>query len=1344
LQQNTEIVNRLLVTSKISGPVRMSKKSGFRLACRRAGEALFPPHTRRRQLAKNLSSRLLRTCRYLAGGRSVLPGKSCASDYAAWLSQNELSAADCDWMRRVGGCFSRRPRIAICLLAEDGQEPLVRQSVDAVRRQAWPEWELYIAVRDPQLFGDLSGLEGVKLTAFRDQTALNNALFESRSGYVGFIEPGGLLRPHALFEAAQKLNLESSLDIIYGDCDTGAFGGERTAPFFKPDWSPELLLGMNYIGDFFLISKSRFKAAGGLTDAGAYDLLLRATDAAAAVGHIPSVIYSKPSRREAAAASRENKAALEAALKRRGIKAEVVPLKAAGTHRIKYEISGAPKVSVIIPTAFKTPELLRDCLSSLVKITRYSNYEILIADNSREKLPEQFVRSLAPARIPLRILKYDGVFNFSRMNNRAAGTAAGEYLLFLNDDTRVISPGWLEALLEHAQRPGNGAAGARLLYPDGTVQHAGMFLVDHGGWARHCLRHAARDCEEHFSFLSIARECSAVTGACMMVPRSVFEELGGFEERLAVQCNDTDFCLRARRRGYNVVWTPFAVLEHREFGTRAAEDKPEDIAFFLDRWRGIIERGDPFYNPNLTLHNDDCSLNSQPVQIRHHEPRLSGFRGARKPCAFGEIKKILVIKLDHLGDFILSLPALRMLRDRFPAAHITLLVGPWAKPLAQKTAPADEILTLNLFAENSSVPARTLSEEEKEALSRRLGALRFDLALDLRRHPESREILKLSGARHTAGYAGNNYAQEDDWMSIRLQLSPDVEDISRQQSKTHITAQLCALVNEVAGDGDAAIAQPAPLPPDDSIRKRLLARLRCLSGGRIVIGVHPGAGNPARQWPPAHFARLCDMLAGRHNAAIALFGGKEDVLKAEAVASLMKNSDSVFSLAGELSLEEFRAAAGLCRLFIGNVSGPAHIAAAQGAPTLVVWAGPVLPHEWHPLGLRTLSVRLKLDCSPCYLSAPEQCPHDMKCLKFLWPAKVLEAAERLLAMTGGNPDGATATEISQRNVPPAAVESHCFVAQSALKLRAGKVADWAAGLARCLSGAAGKIRALRPPVFPGGLPEAKGHFDLLDYKDGRLTVSGWLFLPDRDFDKVAVFANEKYICTAGLSGRDDVARAFPAIAHVGHSGFSVSQKIMAESPIHVRLAGIINGKPAAKLEKLWHGADPAAGCASETAHCRGRLAKYCAGCGVDLGCGGDPIVPSAIKVDLPAPYTRAGGHPPHLRGDATHLHWFADDSLDYVYSSHLLEDFQDMHKVLAEWLRVIKPGGWLVLFCPDEQAYRGHCRATGEPGNPSHKIAGFSLAYVKSILAGLGGTEIVHETPLIDTCSFELVARKSA
>ena len=322
-------------------------------------------------------------------------------------------------------------------------------------------------------------------------------------------------------------------------------------------------------------------------------------------GFAVTSMEAKPCARESA------KKALQEALNRRGLKGEV--LDGFGDHyRVRYTIRGLPLVSIIIPTKDRV-DLLKRCIESIESKTFYRNYEIIIVDNnSTDPSTLGYLES-----IPHRVMKFNGSFNFSKINNFAAKYTKGEHILFLNNDIEVVEEHWLEAMLEHSQRPEVGMVGARLLYPrdsanngHGRIQHAGV-IVGIFGTAGHAFRYLPSNSPNYFNLHRVIRNCSAVTAACAMVRRSVFDEVGGFDENLKVAFGDIDLCLRMREKGYLVVYTPYAMLYHHEYATRGKRHPPEDEAYMMNRWREFFIKGDPFYNPNLTLLREDYSLASK-------------------------------------------------------------------------------------------------------------------------------------------------------------------------------------------------------------------------------------------------------------------------------------------------------------------------------------------------------------------------------------------------------------------------------------------------------------------------------------------------------------------------------------------------------------------------------------------------------------------------------------------------------------------------------------------------------------------------------------------------------------
>jgi len=931
--------------------------------------------------------------------KKVTSDESCYS-YEKWLKIIEPSSSTLRWMNKMSSQFAYAPSIIICLRIESLDKNDLKNSISSIFQQCYPHWNLFI-FSHINLHIDLSqfkteDIAKIKIFHIKHYDEINRVLFNAKGDLICFIDSGDIIKPSALFEVVEQLNLDSNIDVIYADHDLiSSEGARRERPHFKPDWSRDLFLSTDYINGCFFIKRELFERMGGLRfevkPAEIYDLLVRITENNPKIFHISSILFSKKQKDKVYQKTFENvrKMVVEDSLKRSGIEAEVMYV-TENILRIKRKIKGSPLVSIIIPALSKNSKILKKCIISIIRNTSYKNYEIILITDTPKKLNNlKNTFSSLLHRINVSYFQFKEHFlNRPRINNFGAKMAKGEYFLFLNDDVEIITPGWIESLLEHAQRFEVGVVGGKLFFPNRKIYHAGIFLVDHGDGFLHFLQGAVDEREN--VFLHSVRDCSAITGACLMVRRSIFEILGGFDEEFKVTHYDVDFCIRAQKKGYSVIWTPFSCLyKHMSKTLSKRRGMNNDKKLFWNRWRYELCSGDPFYNRNLTLDQTDCSLNSRSIIIQHHQPELI------KPK---EIKKILVVKLDHIGDVILSLPAIKLLRSKFPHAKITVLCATWVKPIIEQLSKVDEVLTFDFFYERSEMLPHELTKVEKDRLYQWLSTFDFDLAIDLRRHSETREFLKLSGARYTVGYATGI---DDSWMSFCISQTDKIRDVPTMKEKMHITAQLCQLVKSIPTQEEEISTLYPLIKP---VPKTIIDKFFFLKEKPLLIGIHPTAGTPSRQWPLSHFVRLIELILEQTPATIVIFGGKGDrgYVKEIIKQIQIKEEDNnrVHSLVGQITLEEFMEIVQVCHLFIGNISGPAHIASILGVPTLTIFSGMVSPHEWSPLGEKTLCISLNVPCAPCYFVArKDQCPYNLKCLTYLWPEKVWEVAKRLLILT---------------------------------------------------------------------------------------------------------------------------------------------------------------------------------------------------------------------------------------------------------------------------------------------------------------------------------------------------------
>lgn len=361
-------------------------------------------------------------------------------------------------------------------------------------------------------------------------------------------------------------------------------------------------------------------------------------------------------------------------------------------------------------------------------------------------------------------------------------------------------------------------------------------------------------------------------------------------------------------------------------------------------------------------------------------------------------KKILIIRLDHIGDFILSLPAIKLLKKKYENSFITVLVGSWNKPIAERVREIDEVLTFNFFFEEAEKGKILIGKSDLKDLENNLKKREFDLAIDLRRQPETREILKLSGAKVKIGFSTG---KEDSWLTVRMKPNSEMDDLPGKKIKIHQTTQMIKLIGSIEGENQKEENIKIEMP-EIEIKKgseKIKDYLK-LFKDEFIIGIHPGAGNLIKQWPLEYFSYLAELFIEKTNSKIVILGGNKDERFALEIINKTKNKERITSLAGKFNLIEFMNFLKYCNLFIGNDSGASHLAGIMGVPTLTIFSGQVSPFEWHPLGEKTLSIAVNVPCAPCYKISPQQCPFSLKCLKLLWPEKVWEAAQELITLSG--------------------------------------------------------------------------------------------------------------------------------------------------------------------------------------------------------------------------------------------------------------------------------------------------------------------------------------------------------
>jgi GT2 family glycosyltransferase len=584
---------------------------------RKLGQVLLAPYLLPKKLVRGIRKRMPKS----ATSRRV---SGPASEYQSWFEAHRTRESDYGRLREEIRAFEYEPCVSIVTPVFNTPRPWLEQCVQSVLNQVYEKWELILVddgSDDPALATSLAELAASdsrivlrRLDLRGGISAASNRGLEVAAGeWIGFLDHDDLLEPDALFQHVKWLQNHRDADLIYSDEDKLTDDG-LDAPIFKPDWSPDYFFSCNYICHFTLIRADVLSQVGGFRSefdgAQDYDLFLRIVERTTRIDHVPKVLYHwRRSRGSTADNIRRKPGSLETG--RRALESHLERVAERGhvtvdwrTHAywIKRDLIEAKPITIIIPVRDRV-ELLARCVESITRETSYAPYEIVIVDNDSQTDEAGAYLST----VKHRVLNYRGPFNFSAINNFAVEQTNTPWLLFLNNDTEVIDGDWLTVMAEHIQRPEVGAVGPRLLYPDDTVQHAGI-VVGVGGIAEHAFRGFPAEAPGVCRQLQVTRNYSAVTGACLLTRREVFNKVHGFdEERLPVTFSDVDLCLKIRRAGYLVVYTPFAKLYHHESGTRRRTVEPLETGVMRERWAVALDY-DPYYNPNLSRERADFSL----------------------------------------------------------------------------------------------------------------------------------------------------------------------------------------------------------------------------------------------------------------------------------------------------------------------------------------------------------------------------------------------------------------------------------------------------------------------------------------------------------------------------------------------------------------------------------------------------------------------------------------------------------------------------------------------------------------------------------------------------------------
>lgn len=831
----------------------------------------------------------------------------------------------------------------------------LRRTLDSLACQVYPHWRLrLVTTKRPNaaLSVMLSGFRSdyppladritcVPPSRMPDAGRSANASCEPAENLFMFMAAGDQLGADALLEWALASARDRDAELIYSDERCPNPLGMNDA-FFKPDWSPSLLQATNYLGRAWCVRESLLLRAGLNADviagAGTHETVLTLSKQARSIGHVAKVLY-------------------QTAHKHSRVTARSAP-----------RFSG--KVSIIIPME-RQADFIRDCIGSLRRLTRRAGLEIIcvasVADlkGGLRQWLDANVDTLIGVREP---------FHWAKFCNRAAAMASGRYLLFLDDGIEVQASGWLDAMLRHLQSPEVGAVGSILRASDGSIAESGRILDEDGRLVKG-FRGLIDGDDGYFGLASIPRNVTAVGSNILMTARQPFLQLGSFDVGLARELSAADYCLRLRQRGLESVITPVPTLLHRK--PEQAPPSASDRERFTSKWLETLGLGDRYVNPNL--------MREQPTFVIEREPFETVHAGT--PLFDPDsIRRILIIKLDHIGDSMTALPAVRRIQHHFLQATLTVLCASASAPLWAAERTVSEVMEFNLYRSRSELGKNEIETEEFQALIRSLHVKKFDLAIDLRKQPDSRHVLESCGARYRAGFDHQGHFP---WLDVALEWD---EDVPLRGKHGHVALDLITLVDRVALAGAAPEMEVNGVSTFPKLSRRLLQKL----SEKSFVCVHPASGSRMRQWPPESFSRLIDLLAQGKRFNIALLGNPEDSDLIAGILAKSRSASAVINLTGSLSLSDIPGLLSRAILFVGNNSGPQHIAASLGIPTIGIHSGVVDASEWGPRGIRSVAVRRQMSCSPCFLERPEDCQRNLACLTGITVAEVYRVCQTLL------------------------------------------------------------------------------------------------------------------------------------------------------------------------------------------------------------------------------------------------------------------------------------------------------------------------------------------------------------
>lgn len=582
--------------------------------------------------------KIIFSIQYLNTGKSPFDKRS---EYEVWIDCNEPGEEELEKQRKVN--FKWNPKISLLVPMYNTPVKFFEELVDCLIAQTYSNWELCLADGSKEKNKELEAIytkdSRIKYKFLEENKGIagntNECIKMATGDFIALFDHDDLLPVFSLYEVVKCINENPDVEFIYTDEDKieGSVKN-RFDPYFKSDFAPDTLRANNYICHFSIFKKELMDKLGGerseYDGAQDYDIILRMSETTDKIVHIPKILYhwrvhtnstaksggdAKPYAFEAGIK------VLEDHLKRVGLKGKVTHGETLGTYRIQYEVEGTPKVSIVIPNK-DGKDILKVCIDSVKKLTTYSNYEIVVIENNSDQEETFKYYKEIEKEENIRVVYYpEKGFNYAKIINYGVKHCEdAEYIIQLNNDTELLTPDWIEQMLGFAQREDVGGVGVKLIFPDDTIQHAGI-IIGIGGVAGHVFKNVPIDKFGYFAKDRMIQNLSAVTAACIMTKKSIYDDVGYMDEKFAVAFNDVDFCLKIREQGKLIVYNPFVTFKHYESKTRGYEDTPEKVARFSgeikrfqERWKDVLKKGDPYYNINLRLDSDQCAIKQEKIE----------------------------------------------------------------------------------------------------------------------------------------------------------------------------------------------------------------------------------------------------------------------------------------------------------------------------------------------------------------------------------------------------------------------------------------------------------------------------------------------------------------------------------------------------------------------------------------------------------------------------------------------------------------------------------------------------------------------------------------------------------